>query len=103
MGNYVFVYSGGNGVSEDETERAAQYGEWGKWFEMLGAAIVDGGQAVGAAKTVSSGSVRDGGSCGITGYSVIAANSLDAAVELAKGCPVIRIGGAVDIYEAIAM
>ena len=103
MANYVFVYSGGNGVSEDETERAAQYAEWGRWFEKLGPAIVDGGQAVGAAKTVTGGSVADGGSCGITGYSVMSADSLDAAVELAKGCPVIRIGGAVDVYEAIAM
>ena len=93
MGNYVFVYSGGNGVSEDETERAAQYAEWGQWFEKLGSAIVDGGQAVGAAKTVTGNSVKDGGSRGITGYSVVSADSLDAAVELAKGS-VLRDGGA---------
>jgi hypothetical protein len=29
--------------------------------------------------------------------------SLDSAVELAKGCPVLEIGGAVDVYESIAM
>ena len=29
-------------------------------------------------------------------------DSLDSAVELAKGCPVLEIGGAVDVYEAIA-
>jgi hypothetical protein len=32
-----------------------------------------------------------------------AADSLESAVELAKGCPVLEIGGAVDVYEAIAM
>ena len=26
-----------------------------------------------------------------------------SVVELAKGCPVLEIGGAVDVYEAIAM
>jgi hypothetical protein len=104
MASYVFVYSGGKGVSEDETERAAQYAQWGRWFEALGSAVVDGGAATGAAKTVGPGSsISDGGSRGLTGYSIVAADSLDAAVELATGCPVLGIGGAVDVYETIAM
>jgi hypothetical protein len=104
MANYVFVYSGGKGVSEDEAERNAQYAQWGRWFEALGSAVVDGGAATGAAQTVGpGGSISDGGSRGLTGYSIVAADSLDGAVELAKGCPVLEIGGAVDVYEAIAM
>ena len=104
MANYVFVYSGGKGVSEDEAERTAQYARWGRWFEALGSAIVDGGAATGTAKTVGPGSsISDGGSRGITGYSIVSADSMDAAVELAKGCPVLEIGGAVDVYETIAM
>jgi hypothetical protein len=104
MANYVFVYSGGKGVSSDEAEREAQYAQWGQWFGELSSAVVDGGAATGAAKTVGAGgSVSDGGSRGLTGYSIIAADSIDSAVELAKGCPVLGIGGAVDVYEAIAM
>jgi hypothetical protein len=104
MANYVFAYSGGKGVSADEAERNAQYAKWGQWFGELGSAVVDGGAAMGTAKTVGPGrSVSDGGSCGLTGYSIVSADSLDSAVELAKGCPVLEIGGAVDVYEAIAM
>ena len=104
MANYVFAYSGGKGVSADEAERNAQYARWGQWFGELGSAVVEGGAATGTAKTVGpGGSVRDGGSCGLTGYSIVSADSLDAAVELAKGCPVLEIGGAVDVYEAIEM
>jgi hypothetical protein len=104
MTNYVFMYSGGHGVSADEAERDAQYAKWGQWFRELGAAIVDGGAATGTAKTVGpGGSVSDGGSRGVTGYSIVSADSLDSAVELAKGCPVLEIGGAVDVYEAINM
>jgi hypothetical protein len=91
-------------VSEDGTERTAQYAQWGRWFESLGSVVVDGGAATGAAKTVGpGGSISDGGSRGLTGYSIVSADGLDAAVELAKGCPVLEIGGAVDVYEAIAM
>jgi hypothetical protein len=104
MPNYMFVYSGGNGVSADGAERDAQYAEWGAWFGELGPAVVGGGAATGAAKTVGpGGSVTDGGSRGLSGYSIVSADSLDSAVELAKGCPVIGIGGAVDVYEAIGM
>jgi hypothetical protein len=104
MANYVFAYSGGKGVAADEAERDAQMAKWGEWFGELGAAVVDGGAASGSAKTVGpGGSVSDGGSRGVTGYSIVSAESLDSAVELAKGCPVLEIGGAVDVYEAITM
>ncbi len=104
MANYVFAYSGGSGVAEEETERNAQYAKWGEWFEELGSAVVEGGAAMGTAKTVGrGGTVSDGGSRGLTGYSIVSAASLASAVELAKGCPVLEIGGAVDVYEAIAM
>ncbi len=104
MASYVFAYSGGNGVAEDEAERNAQWARWERWFEQLGSAVVDGGAATGAAKTVGPrGSVSDGGSRGLSGYSIVTAESLDSAVELARGCPVLEIGGAVDVYEAIGI
>ncbi len=100
----MFAYSGGNGVASDEAERDAQMAKWGQWFGQLGSAVVDGGVPTGIAKTVSSGgSVSDGGSRSLTGYSIVSAENLDSAVELAKGCPVLEAGGAVDVYEAIAM
>jgi hypothetical protein len=104
MANYVFAYSGGNGVAADEAERNAQMAKWGQWLGELGPAVVDGGAPTGTAKTVGvGGSVSDGGSRGLTGYSIVSADSLDSAVELAKGCPVLETGGAVDVYEAVAM
>jgi len=104
MTTYVFAYSGGKGVAADEAERNAQMARWGQWFGELGSAVVDGGAATGTSKTVGpAGVVRGGGSLGLTGYSIVSADSLDSAVELAKGCPVLEIGGAVDVYELIAM
>jgi hypothetical protein len=104
MANYMFAYSGGNGVAANQVERDAQTAKWGQWFGQLGSAVVDGGAPTGTAKTVGTGgSVSDGGSRGLTGYSIVSADSLDSAVELAKGCPVLETGGAVDVYEAIAM
>jgi hypothetical protein len=104
MANYMFAYSGGNGVAADQSERDAQMAKWGQWLGQLGQAVVDVGAPTGAAKTVGTGgSVSDGGSRGLTGYSIVAADSLESAVELAQGCPVLEGGGTVDVYEAIAM
>ncbi|HEV3056340.1 MAG TPA: hypothetical protein VGX45_16885 [Solirubrobacteraceae bacterium] len=104
MANYVFAYSGGSGVAADPAEREATLAKWGQWFGELGSAVVDGGAPTGPAKTVApSGSITDGGSRGLTGYSIMTADSLDAATEIAQGCPILENGGSVDVYEALQM
>ncbi len=74
---------------------------WGQWYETLGAAIVDGGNPTGPAKTVApDGSVSDGGGVNpITGYTIIQADNLDAAVALSKGCPILSAGGSIEVTE----
>src|SRR5262249_56543219 len=104
MANYMFAYSGGNDVAADEAERDAQMAKWGQWIAQLGSAVVDSGAPTGPAKTVGTGgSVSDGGSRGLTGYSIVAADSLDAAVELAKGSPGLQGRCAGDVYQTIPM
>jgi YCII-related domain len=99
MANYLLAYTGGS-VPETEEKRGAQMAAWGKWFQDLGAAVVDGGNPVGPSRLISDGgAVSDGAPSGLTGYSVIVADSLDAATELARGCPVFTVGGSVEVYE----
>jgi hypothetical protein len=101
MGKYVLAYTGGS-MAETAEEREAVMAAWGAWFGTLGPAIVDAGNPVGAAATVApGGSVSDGASSGLTGYSVLSAESLGDATELAKGCPVLSSGGSVEVYETI--
>jgi hypothetical protein len=104
MTNYVFAYHGGTGAPETPEAQEQVMAEWGAWFGTLGPALVDGGAPFGAAATVrSDGSTTDGGAAGLGGYSVVGASSLPAAADLAKGCPILRTGGSVDVYETVAM
>ena len=65
--------------------------------------FVDGGNPVSAVKTIApDGSLSDGGVNPSTGYSILKADSLDAAVTLAKGCPIIAGGGSVEVAETFA-
>ena len=105
MPKYVLAYHGGAGMEMDEAAMAQVMEAWGKWFGELGDALIDGGNPTAATKTVGSdGSVSDGGGANpITGYSLISADDLDAAVAKAKGCPILTAGGSVEVAEAIDM
>lgn len=99
MAKYLMAYTGGTMAATDE-ERAAVMAAWGAWFGTLGSAIVDPGNPFGPSATVAGGgSVSSGGGSGLTGYSVVNAENLDAASALAKGCPVLDAGGTVEVYE----
>ena len=99
MDTYMLAYRGGR-VPDDEAERAQIMEAWGAWIGELGDNLIDQGAPFGPSKTVANdGSVQDGGAAQLTGYSIIKAESLDTAVEAARTCPVLRSGGAVDVYE----
>jgi hypothetical protein len=102
MSNFLLAYHGG-GMAMSESERAKVMQEWGDWFQQLGTAVVDGGNPVGSASQISSsGSVTQGaGSNPLTGYSILKADSLDAATRMAGGCPVLKGGGNVEVYEIV--
>jgi hypothetical protein len=101
MANYLLLYHGG-GRPESEAEQAKVMTAWGEWMGKVGPALVDGGNPTSQAKTVDgNGRVADAGGDFVTGYSIISADSLDAALELAKACPIF-LGpnpAKVDVYE----
>jgi hypothetical protein len=99
MAKYLLVYHGG-GMAEGEAAQAESMAAWGTWFQNLGPALSDGGNPTGQAKTIAGGTVSDGGGANpATGYSLITADGIDAAVELAKGCPVLASGGSIEVAE----
>jgi hypothetical protein len=102
MGKYLLAYTGG-GMAQTEEERQAAMAAWGQWFGKLGPAVVDVGNPVGASASVSAGGADGAAPSGLSGYSVISAESLDAATALVKDCPILSGGGKVDVYETIAI
>jgi hypothetical protein len=99
MAKFHFAYSGGGSMPESEADQKAMMDSWIAWFGTLGDAVVDGGNPFGPSKSVSNKGVRDAGVSTLGGYSLVSAKDIDAAVELAKGCPIIASGGFVDVYE----
>lgn len=106
MGKYVVLYSGGMGMAADPEEQQKIMEEWGAWYGMMGENVVDGGAPFGASKhIVSAGTIADGplGDTPATGYTVISAESLDAAASACANHPHINHGGQVQVFEWIDM
>ncbi|MEX0345819.1 MAG: YciI family protein [Rhizobiaceae bacterium] len=102
MAKFIFAYHGGK-MPETPEEGQQVMAAWQAWFAGLGNAVIDGGNPAGMSKTVTSGGVEDGGGANpISGYSLVEADSIDAACEMAKGCPILD-HGSVEVAEAMDM
>lgn len=103
MGRYIFAYHGGK-MPDTPEEGQKEMAAWQSWYEGMGAAVVDGGAPVGISVTVNGdGSVaQDGGANPVSGYTVVEATSLEAATEMAKGCPILK-NGTVEVAPIIEM
>ncbi len=102
MANYLLAYKGGSMAETPEAQEAAMQA-WGEWFGTLGSAVVDMGAPFGASTAVQADGSTGTTSAGLSGYSVLQADSLELAAKLAGGCPVFTSGGSVEVYEAIEM
>ena len=101
MAKFLLLYSGG-GMPETEAESAAVIKAWTAWYTQLGSAVVDPGNPfTPVAKAIAgNGAVRDGAAVGMaTGYTILQAGSLDAAVKMAQGCPVLMGGAEISVFE----
>jgi hypothetical protein len=100
MGNFVLVYVGGSQPASEEEGKAVM-DAWMAWFGTLGDAVVDGGNPFGASASIApGGAVSEGNASSATGYSVLRADDLAAAIALAQGCPHLAAGGTVEVHEA---
>ncbi len=92
MTNYIIAYHAGETPQRPE-DRERQMAKWQAWLGELGDAMVNPGTALGKSEFISSsGEITQGVSGPLTGYSVIKADSMDAALEMGKKCPFLDIG-----------
>jgi hypothetical protein len=99
VANFLLTYHGEGGMPTSAEETATVMAAWTAWFGQLGEAVVDPGNPTSHTKAISpDGSVMDATSAP-TGYSIIRAASLDEAVELSRGCPVLAVGQVVLVSE----
>ena len=99
MTQYVFVYLGGNPPTSPE-ESSKHFSKYMEWLTSLGDSVVIPTIPLKDTTTVSpDGTVREGGSSAMSGFSIIKAESIEAALSIAKDCPFLEIGGSLEVSE----
>ncbi|QYJ03170.1 hypothetical protein KUV85_12595 [Nocardioides panacisoli] len=106
MATFALIYTGGMGMEMDPEDQQKVMDAWGAWYATMGDAIIDGGAPFGDSKHLAGeGVVTDGplGPDAPTGYTVIAAESLDAAAAACADHPHLHHGGQVQVFTCIDM
>ena len=107
MAKFLFVYRSARDtrdkMSAEEMQQMLQ--KWNTWIAeglrqgwMLdaGDGLTKEGRVVNASKVVTDGPFMEAKEI-VGGFSIVQADSLDAAAELARGCPGLLVGGRVEV------
>ncbi|UWR22413.1 YciI family protein [Sulfitobacter sp. S190] len=104
MPQFMLAYHGGK--TPDTPEEGAQaMAAWEAWFSELGSHVVHPGHPVGMSKTVTNvGVTDDGGLNPLSGFTIVQADDIDAACQMASACPMVIDGtGSAEVAPIIEM
>lgn len=103
MSQYVITYLGGDQPSTPEAGKQ-HFEKYQIWLASLGEAALSPMNPFKDTQTVSpDGTVNAGSSTAMSGYTVIEADSMEKALEIAKACPFLDIGGSLEVSELVQM
>lgn len=103
MSQYIIVYLGGNQPATPE-EGQQHFTKYMEWLSSLGDAAVSPANPLKDTSTVNpDGGVTVGGASTMSGYTIVEAESMDAALAMAKSCPFLDIGGSLEVSELMEM
>lgn len=102
MVDFIFAYHGGKKPETPEAGKEVM-AKWEAWIARHNASMVNSGNPVGMSKTVSAkGVTDDGGANPLSGFSIVKADDIEAAIVIAKDCPHLD-GGTIEIAPIIEM
>jgi hypothetical protein len=98
VSKFLVTYHG-SGMPDDPELMEQAKAAFGAWLGEAGDAVVDPGAPVQMVTQVSSGSVTDPAEIG--GYSIIQADSPDAAAAVLKSHPYVTRGGTLQVNQVL--
>ena len=103
MPTYLVTYHGGGPMPASAEAREQMLAAFQAWATSVGKYMIDPGAPLGPSKVVTSDKVTDGAAGeGVGGYTLLSADSLDAAVGLVQSHPFVSRGGTLQVREAVS-
>ena len=103
MPQYLIVYLGGDKPSTPE-EGKQHFSKYMEWLASLGDSVISPANPLKSTITVKpDGSVSEGGTTTMSGFTIVEAESMEAALPMAQSCPFLEIGGSLEVSELMQM
>lgn len=103
MPQYCIVYIGGNPPASPE-EGKLHMSKYMNWLSSLGDSAVSPANPLKNTCTIfPDGSISKGGQTTMSGFTIIEAQSIDAAMAIARACPFLDVGGSLEVSELLEM
>lgn len=103
MAQYLIVYIGGNKPSSPEAGKI-HFAKYQEWLTSLGDSAISPMNPLKNTNTVNpDGTVVVGNQSTMSGYTIVEAESIEGALEMAKACPFLDIGGTLEVSELVQM
>lgn len=103
MNRYMMSYLGGDQPATPE-EGKAHFEKYRNWLSSLGEAVLVPAAPLKNPTTVNpDGSVTEGSTTSMSGYTIVQANTMEEVLEMGKACPFLEIGGSLEIAELMEM
>ena len=104
MPKFLITYHGeGGGMPASAEAREQMMAAFQAWAASVGDSMIDPGAPLGPAKAVTASGVSDGSADGrVSGYTLLSADSMDAAVGLVQSHPFLGRGGTLQVSEAVS-
>ena len=103
MAQFIIAYLGGDQPSSPE-EGKQHFAKYKGWLSSLGDSAVSPANPFKNTSTVNpDGTITPGSTTSMSGYTIIEADSMETALEIAKACPFLDIGGSLEVSELMQM
>ncbi len=100
MTQFVLVFRGGVPSTPEEGEKIME--AWGKWAAGLGEALTPG-SILGMSRYLTAPGVEEACPGPVSGYSIVEATDMEAALEMAGKNPIFSAGGTIEVAQVVEM
>jgi hypothetical protein len=90
-------------MPKSQEEGRQMMADWNGWMDKVGPALVDKGAGFGKSRFLSAPDREEKAGDPLSGYSIVEASDIGAAMDLARGNPIFLLGGTIEIAEMMQM
>lgn len=101
MPKFILAFRGGMPKSPEEGQKMTT--DWNAWMDQLGPALIDKGAGFGKSRFLAAPDREQEPGDPLSGYSVVEASNIDAALDIARKNPIFLLGGTIEVAEMMQM